>query len=365
LFFSGPIPFMKGRADSDVPGTEERKGSGKWLERLEKKMTDLEERNKMEVDKLLDLFKKNPDEALKYAIPLDSDGTSRGRGGDGVFSLVTRWLDLSPFGRSNPAGGGGTVRMGDEFLRLNQQYQETARKLVKEGDYSKAAFIYLRLLKNYTLAAQTLEEGGLYGEAASVYLRYNRDKTKAAECYEKGGMVQPAIELYKELGKEEKVGDLYRSIDRREEANHYFEKVAGDYTARGQYMKASVVVRNKMEDDVRAQALLMDGWRNKKDAVNCLTGYFSHLRDEAALMDEMRRIYEKETDKDNRVAYLQVMKHTYQSREAVAGEARSIAYEIVAGNVAKDPSIVAELQSFNRQDKNIISDILKFKHSRR
>ncbi|GGA89037.1 hypothetical protein [Puia dinghuensis] len=371
-----PLPFLPFKKKSSGSKTSGSKASGKrswWsrlvspvVSRLEEKFMDLEERNKTEVDKLLKLFKKDPEEALKYAIPLDSGGTHRGKGGAASFSLTRRWLDLSLFGRSlQDKAGGGSIQLGNEFQRLNQQYQETAKQLIKNNEYQKAAFIYLRLLKSYTQAAQTLEEGKLYAEAASVYLKYNRDRVKAAECYEKGGMIQPAIDLYKELGKDEKVGDLYRSINRREEANHYFEKVAGEYTVNGQYVKASLVLRNKMEDGDRAQRLLMEGWRSGKDAVKCLNNYFSHLGDGELLQAEVRRVYEEETDGSNRPYYLDVMKCIYRPQDESTEVARDIAYEIVAQMVEKEPSVVAELQAFNKEDRNIVRDILKYKHSRR
>src|ERR1700761_8084029 len=48
------------------------------IQSLQEKLEDLERRNQSEVEKLMELFKNNPDEALKYAIPLDGEGTTRG-----------------------------------------------------------------------------------------------------------------------------------------------------------------------------------------------------------------------------------------------------------------------------------------------
>lgn len=46
-----------------------------WIETLQTNRDDLESRNQAQLEKLLDLLKNNPAEALKYAIPLDEGGT--------------------------------------------------------------------------------------------------------------------------------------------------------------------------------------------------------------------------------------------------------------------------------------------------
>lgn len=357
--FSGPVPMVPAMGKA----REARESKRNWMTKLEDKLTNLEERNKMELDKLLGMFRNDPDEALKYAIPIDNDGTTRGTGGNGRFNLARRWSGFSLFSPS-AAGGGGVVLGGEQMQRLTEQYRQSAERLRKQGEYGKAAFVYLRLLKDHLLAAQVLEDGGLYAEAATVYLQHYKDKTKAAECYERGGMVQQAIDLYKELGKDEKVGDCYLSINRIEEANHYYEKVVNGYLDTGHYLKAALLVRQKTGNDPRARSLLLEGWRKGKDAVNCLNNYFSYFPEKEGLEKEMHRIYDSETDEDCGYRYLQVMKHAYSQGIAVE-TARTIAYEIIAARIEKDPSIAAELNTLNKGDRHITGDVLKYKHSRR
>lgn len=57
---------------------------------------DLERRNQKLVDKFLDLLRNNPAEALKYAIPLDENGSVRG-GNNSSFTLSRRWFDFLYF----------------------------------------------------------------------------------------------------------------------------------------------------------------------------------------------------------------------------------------------------------------------------
>ena len=130
----------------------------------------------------MDLMKNNPEEALKYAIPLDNDNTSRG-GDIGEMGWGRRWGNFSLFGNSGigSGSGGGSLDVGDHFQQLERQYYDTARQLIGEKKYKKAAFIYMKLLRNYHLAASTMEQGKHYEEAATIYLKYNNNKEKAAE----------------------------------------------------------------------------------------------------------------------------------------------------------------------------------------
>jgi Tfp pilus assembly protein PilF len=82
--------------------------------------------------------------------------------------------------------------------------------------------------------------------------------------------------LYKELNEDEKVGDLYVILNDKVKANKYFEKVIENYKTNFQYVKASLVYKNKIGDCSQAQDLLMEGWRANKDAGKCLNNYFAN-----------------------------------------------------------------------------------------
>ncbi len=266
----------------------------KWLDRLQASLDDLEERNNREVDKLLELFSKNPEEALKYAIPIDNEGLSRGSG-SGTFKLLEFW------GNGHQSGsGGGSVRLGRDHLNmLSQEYRSAANKLMINKDYRQAAFVCLRLLKDYRSAADALEKGGFHAEAASVYLKYLNNKEKAAACYEKGQMPLEAIQLYKDLGRNEKVGDLYLSIGKRKEARPWFEKVVEHYLTRFDYTRASLIKRDKLDEPEASQGLLLKGWRADKDPVNCLNLYFSAIDDPRQLEMAIKKMYAEETNERN------------------------------------------------------------------
>ncbi|HEY6900360.1 MAG TPA: hypothetical protein VI233_06950, partial [Puia sp.] len=342
----------------------------KWIERMQASLDELEDRNNREVDKLLELFRKNPSEALKYAIPIDNEGVSRGSG-SGSYVLTRLWgnlsTNLSNLGNwlgSNPgsSGSGGSVRLGRNYVdRLNQEYRNTAQNLMRNKEYQQAAFVYLRLLKDYYSGADALEKAGLYSEAASIYLKYANNKLRAAECYERGGMPLEAIGLYKELQRDEKVGDLYLSIGKRKEARIHFEKVIGQYADNHQYIKAAVIYRDKLDEPAPAQALLLQGWKKDKDAVNCLNYYLAMFSNPRQLEREIQRLYAQETGEHNRDKYLQVLKYQVDRYEELQDTLRDIAYEIVAGRIESDPFVSSELQAFNKNDKKLLKDILLYR----
>lgn len=332
----------------------------KWMEKLENDLKDLERRNSTELEKLMMLFKSDPMEALKYAIPLDNDGITRG-GNQGSFSMSKRWNSLNIFGSSSPySNGGSAVFADDSFYKLQIQYQKTAEKLIQDKEYSNAAFVYMKLLKNNQKAAETLETGKLYSEAASVYLKYLQNKSKAAECYEKGHMTTDAIQLYKELKQYEKVGDLYITQHNREMAYEYYNMVIDEYKIKNNFVKASLLYRKKMNDYESAQDLLLEGWRNNYDAFNCLNNYFANIEDLNLLVREIENIYAKETSPAHKDNFLKVLKYEYRKDKSIEERIREMAYELVSDLAAKTPEIVMELKNFNN-DISLGRDILRFK----
>jgi hypothetical protein len=229
LFFYRFLYTSKKEKDGQITGSEKTgfwSGLGSLLGRLsggrkdvgrgmQEDFEDLERRNRKQLDKLLDMLKNNPHEALKYAIPIDERGTSRGQA-QGSFTLLPRWFNFSLFSTDNRDRSGGTIDLGDGTQALREQYRQSALRLIEEKEYHKAAFIYMKLLNDPYQAAQTLEQGGFYQEAAVLYLKHGNYKAIAAWCYEKGNMTEEAIVLYKELGENEKVGDLYIKLGKRQ-----------------------------------------------------------------------------------------------------------------------------------------------------
>jgi tetratricopeptide (TPR) repeat protein len=336
--------------------------NNRWTKKLHQDFEDLEKRNQKQIDKLMDLFKNNPEEALKYAIPLDGEGTARG-GDQSSFDLTKRWLNFSWMQQNarNSPNSGGSIDLGDHYYELQRQYYKAAEDMLNKKDYQKAAFIYLKLLKSYTSAAQALESGKYYQEAATIYVKHANNKLKAAECYENGKMIDEAIHLYKELNENEKVGDLYVTINKHKDAKLYYEKVVEDFKLRNQYVKASLVYRNKIKNAAEAQSLLLDGWRSNRDASNCLNNYFSNITDIKTLKNEIHRVYNSDVTEQNSETFLTVIQHEYKKGNELEEPTRELAYEIVAKNIKANPSIVSLLRGFNKDDKQLLKDTMRYK----
>lgn len=331
----------------------------KWFDKMEQDFDNLEERNKKQIDKLMDMFKNNPELALKFAVPLDETGTNRGGLNKGLLDISAKWFDFSLFSNSSNSGG-GTIDLGDRYFELQQQYNRTAEDLIAKKEYQKAAFVYFKLLKNHYKAAETLAEGKLYQEAASIHLKHTGQKQKAAEYYEKGNMTSEAIDIYKELNQNEKVGDLYVSINKRKEADIFYQKVIDNYKSTNQYVKASLIYKNKINDEQAGQSLLLSGWRANKDAFNCLNNYFSNIHDTKQLLKEINTVYQTDITYINRNIFLQAIKYEYKKGNELAEPIKEIAYEIIAQEIKHNPTIVSELKNFNNNSKQLIKDTLRY-----
>ncbi|AYB32194.1 hypothetical protein [Chryseolinea soli] len=322
---------------------------------------DLEKRNQKHVERLMDMLKNDPEEALKYAIPLDEHGAGRGSQEPARFDFARRWFDFSLTGDHHRSGGGGTVSIGDHFHLLQKQYRETAEALVKKNEHQKAAFVYLKLLKNPLQAAETLEAGKYYAEAATIFLKQCNNKQRAAQCYEKGNMTMDAIELYKELSDHEKVGDLYMTVSNRTEAFVHYQKVADNFVKLDQYVKASLFYKHKMDDPTAGQSMLRKGWDSNKDAVNCLNNYFANIDDVEQLEKEIKAVSVESVTDQNRESFLTVLQHEYKKQKQLREPLTELAYELVATHIAINPSIVSRLNEFNPENKELFKDTLRFK----
>lgn len=337
------------------------KKKGNYSDRIHENLEDLEKRNQKQLDKLLDMLRNNPDEALKYAIPLDETGSSRGQS-NGRLELSKNWSVFSIFAdrQLSNTRSGGSVDIGDYYGSLKEQYRQTAAELIKQKNYEKAAFVYMKLLKDDRSAAETLAKGELYQDAASIYLKLLNDKPKAAECFVQGNLIANAIDLYKELKDHEKVGDMYTILHRKKEADVYYEQVAANHKEMNQYIKASLIYKNKMNLNSSAQETLMKGWRADHDSVNCLKMYLSDFESTADLKKELDRLYRDDVNQSNQEKFLSVLKNDDYQRDELQEPVREMAYEIIASRVADNPEIVKELRYFNPENKGLIKDTLRY-----
>lgn len=265
--------------------------------------------------------------------------------------------------RSN--SGNAALLDSNRFYSLHKKYEDLAQEYISKKEYEKAAHVYLKLLQNKVRAAQVLEEGKMYQEAALVYLKHCQDKSKAAECYENGKAYKEAIALYKEFNMSEKVGDLYVLMHQKKTANEYYYKVVDDYKNNFQFIKASLILKNKIGDNSYAQNLLFEGWTTNKDGANCLSYYFYNIDDSEQLKYEINSIYKDQTSDEQLESLLTVIKKEYERSDDLKDFTKEIGYEIIAKRIQQNPNIASELISFNKTDSNITKDVMKYKFNKK
>ena len=335
---------------------------GNWMSQ---QLKDLENKRKKELDRLMDMFDSNMDEALKYAIPLNDNYLNRGTAppSDSLGQRSTNF-DLGGL------GGGGRVdgwNVDNHYFELRRKYLAAAKKAEKDGDFKKAAYVYAHLLGDYRQAAQALEKGKFFREAAALYKDHLKDKQAAAECLERGGLLLEAIEIFDELKKYEKVGDLYLKLEQRENAETYFEICIENAMKRGSYLDASRLWENKMKRQDKALETLLEGWEANSGIANaCLNRYFKLVAsdEEMDLGEAMQNVFQNKTSYVKRASFLDTLSHINKQPEGeeVRPIAREIVYEILSEEVVEKKRVVHlhQLKEFLPGDRLIVSDTSRF-----
>lgn len=354
---------------SSIFNEKDKNGDKKdWGDRLLEDYKDLTNRNKSQLDKLLELLKDNPEKALDYAIPLDGEGTTRGRD-LGAFQMSKFANDLSSLSKllknSRISGGSGYYTMEDDALSLlRKQYRDSADKLVSDKKYIQASYIYIKLLKDNYAAARMFENANLYQEAGDVYQKLIEDNLRAGECFEKAKLYDKAIEMYKTKDMYERIGDLYSLMNNKKEADVFYQKEIDRHSSDLQYIKAAKVSSEKMNNPNYAQSLLLKGWKEFADPYNCLGKYFSNIEKEKERGREIKRIFEEDITPKNREGFLRILQKEYKQTESLRGMTKDIAYTIIADILPQNKNIASELIAFNKEDSQLIKDTIRYKLSR-
>lgn len=333
----------------------------KWIE---KTMGDIDERRESELNRLLKMFDKDGDEALKYAIPLAGNHTA-GRGiGPQSASLTKKTTNFS-LGKLFDNQPVDTWIAGNDLnTRLTQKYEQQATKALEQGDYRKAAYIYAHLLGNLYRAATVLEQGQFYHEAAALYIDHLNQPEKAAECFEKGGLLLDAINIYKKLQKYEKTGDLYKQLSQDKAAQHYFQQAVDAAMQQKNHLEAARILQHKSGRPEEACNVLLQGWHNDNRAMACLTQYFQLTKemDEDSFPDKIRNVYEHETPEHKKDGLIEVLFSFRAEMNAAARHTTTeIVYEIISPQIAAgNENKLAILRKIMPDDKELPADIYRY-----
>ncbi len=331
----------------------------KSLERMMEDFSNLEERNKDQLAKFLDMLKDDPMEAMKYALPIDQHGTSRG-GSEGAWSLSKLHANFDWNSSTSIGSGRGGVNLGnDVILKLTAKYRESAKTFEKQGNIDQAVFVYLKLLQDTREAARVLKDAKRYSEAAALYLKI-KDKSGAAECFELAKMYDEAIKIYKEQNLNEKAGDLYMAMGDQHAAMKEYEVVAHTLFEQAQFIKAAVFYKEKMYDRERFRETLLHGWRIGGDAVNCLGTYFSDIESVDEMKEELEMVRAKHMNPSNNYMFLKVLLKLSRRREDIYPVARTMTYEIVSEASKTNRAILNSLRSLQSQNTHLLSDVASY-----
>ncbi len=221
-----------------------------------------------QIEKLLKMMSKNPDEALKYAIPLNSLAeTFRGFSMPGA-ALTSRLTDFS----MGSLFGGGSAPADfwsinhDLQMKLQQKYREQANREIAAGRYRRAAYIFAHLLADLRAAASVLERGKFYAEAAVLYRDKLHDKPSAARCFASCGMYVEACELFLSMNQYERAGEIWVSAEEPDRAREMFEQAFRNYKSQGAIVSAAKVLDARLQRRDEAIELLCDQWPTGPDA---------------------------------------------------------------------------------------------------
>lgn len=249
-----------------------------WVNRLDDwaqhRLDELTDRQKKEIDRLLNLLASDPDRGLRFALPLAGGGGIRGLSAPGAQLPERRVdFDLGKLGGGNEAAPWRLE--AEQMQRLMKGYREAANRELHLGRYRRAAYILGHLLDDYDSAANALKQGGFYREAATLYREKMNNHAAAALCLKEGGLFEEAIALYETLGDPETAGDLHRQLGHEKEAREAWERaVQKALASNADFHVAARILESKMEEPDRALGVLRYAWKFSNQREACLVEFF-------------------------------------------------------------------------------------------
>lgn len=280
-------------------------------------------------DRLLKLLDKDPDEALRYAVPLEGQGAHRGTASPSG-GLIRRIVDFSLKHLGGGQPGSAWFVPNDTYQQLQNHYRKLAQREIDLGRHRRAAYIYAHLLNDLHQAASVLAAGGHFREAAVLYRDRLDQAYQAAKCFEQGGLWSEAIDLYQKLQRFETVGELYRAIGQDDDAARAYRQAVDQRLKDNDLLGAARLLEQQLDSSDEAFAVLGQGWPDHKQAEQCLNEKFRFLKGQSA-HDESEQLIREITDhslSDNAAAKAaRVLAH--QASQYPDGEVRDLAADTV------------------------------------
>jgi tetratricopeptide (TPR) repeat protein len=236
----------------------------------------LEEVRNKEVRRLLHLLANDPDQGLRFALPLGG-GLHRGLA-QPSGRLMERLVNFSLRG----LGGGGGADYWDvsaDYQRqLAERYRALANREMNLGRHRRAAYIFAELLNDLDAAAGALTAGGCFREAAVLYRERLKRPLDAARCLEQGGLWAEAIEQYAQLQMHEKIGELYATLGQPEQARAAYLTAIEEFRKNDNYVDLARIWETRLDDPDQALVELEMGWLNSPTPLTSLHSLFLTLK---------------------------------------------------------------------------------------
>ena len=259
----------------------------KLREWAEKNWQHLVDSRSREIDRLMKLMETDPDQGLRYALPLAGGEQSRG-------VADPTWKLGQKSARFSLGHGGGAIDGWDianeARLKLERQYREAALREIALGRPERAAYIFGNLLGDWAGAAKAIADAGKHRDAVAIYLHKLNNRTAAANCLEQAGLLLQAAAIYAESKQFEKAGDLHARLGNDVQARELWR--AEVEAQRDPFQKARIL-STKLDDRPTALALLDAAWQSGNRSDSALTAMFTIHREDQnlpqalALMDRM------------------------------------------------------------------------------
>lgn len=266
---------LAGRGPGKNPGGAGARppaGPGPLARWFGKVSDSLQKKRWQAMDKLLRDLEKDPDKALRRAIPFVRN-PHRGLAAPGG-ELRDRMVEFS----MEQLGASGAVDSWDlppdYQMRLRQQYLNLALREKQLGRFRRAAFIYSNLLGDLSAGATALKEGGFHREAAIIYRTFLQNPEAAARCLRDGGLHADAAALFSELKLWKDAAECYETLGLNHRAAACWRLAVEDAAAKGDRLLAAAMLERRLDVPQEALAMLRGAWPSTAQAITALTAEF-------------------------------------------------------------------------------------------
>lgn len=244
-----------------------------------------------QLKKLLALMARDPDRALRYAVPMANQGAPRGLAQPGA-ELGNRNADFS---LTELFGGGQPVDPWQIDYQLQAQlmaaYRSQADREMAAGRYRRAAYVYAHLIGDMSAAAMVLEKGKFFIEASALYQKLNRPLDQA-RCLRGSGQLLEAAKIYEDLKHYESAAEMWSGVGDRAAAMLAYEKACAAAIDRREILKAVNILDKHLVDPARAEQLLWSQWPRGQQVFECMKLAFKRLADQNRMADAQRHFDE-------------------------------------------------------------------------